>query len=691
MATQPTDQHPSASTPHRLWGVLQRDWIAILGYVLVTLAATFPLITHLGGDWMPAFNSEDMKLKLWDLWRMQRMTATGAPLFHTTATFAPRGISLLFHSTSHTTTLVMQLIATALGNLTAYKVVALLGLLITAYAAYLLIVDLVGRRVPAWLGGAIYAFAPFHIAHTFSHPDLTQLAPLPLAAMLLIRALTTASLPAAVGAGLMVGLAGWTSLYVLIFTGFTLAPLAVYYLLEGRRWQQRRTWLLIGVIALLSVVTVAPRFAPALLHPATLSEAVEAKIATDVQIDLAAYVIPTHHTLLTPLLVRPPLHFHLKMRETPPYLGIVPLLLAVVALIRYRRKGLIWLWAALAVLFAVLSLGPTLEFAGHDYPSIALPARLLYGIGPIEAIRPYLWVVPLLLPLAVLAAFGLDAVLSAVLQPAVRAALTVALIALVMFEYWVGPIDMERLRPSDATQWIAAQGGDFALVNLPITYGEGKQYLLEQTQHGHPIAGGMIGRMPADAYATIDANPLLHAWRAGEGCLGVPPGGFERAIDAVLADGIRYVVIHWEPAEARGVKNEFREFFADLQPVYADDEVSIYAVADLRGVVCPNAVSALTSEQAAPTLSIPDSSGARACGAFDLRGHGWKLVTLGDFPPCLRSWQPATALRLQCLDGAGAWQPAAITDFDIDPRAALVTFTAHQDGTCGLFVGAPGG
>lgn len=666
--------------------MLRRDWPALLGYTLVTLATTFPLIRHMGDGWMPEL-TEDLMLKLWDAWRMRLMLAADAPLYHTSVIFYPHGVSLAFHSTSFTTTLAIRLFAAALGDLTAYKVVTLLGLLTTAYAAYLLILDLVGGRAAAWLGGAIYAFAPYHMAHVFAHPDLTQLAPLPLAALLLIRAVTTASIPAAIGAGVMVGLAGWTSLYALVFTALTLAPLAVFFLLEGGRWRQRRTWLAAGVIALVGLVMLAPRLAPGLLRPASLEGAIDAKTETEVQIDPLAYLIPTHHPLLAPLFADTAEELGAKTLGQPPFLGYAAILLALVALIRQRPPRRVWLWAAIGAMFVTLSLGPYLEFGGENYRHIELPAAALYHVELIRAIRPHFFQIGLLLPLAVLAAYGLQGLLTSIRRPALQAALAAAAIGLTLFEYWSGPVTIEPLPPTPAIDVLAQQEGEFAVINLPMGYGEGKQYMFEQTVHGHPIEGGAVGRMPADAYAYADANPLLHAWREGRGCLDVQPGGFEQAIDALLADGFRYVVVHREIAETEEVSDEYDAFFEGIQPVFGDDQVRVYALDGLRGAVCPHAVAGLPAAQAARTQAISDRAGTRACGVFGLRGHGWKIVEIADFPACQGATEhPSRALTLQCLNGDGEWEAAEVSDYDVDSDTDVVSFTAHQDGTCGFFI-----
>ena len=55
-----------------------------------------------------------------------------------------------------------------------------------------------GNRTAAWMGGAVYSFAPFHLVYARANPDLAQTAPIPLTVLLFMVALTRGRLLAAV-------------------------------------------------------------------------------------------------------------------------------------------------------------------------------------------------------------------------------------------------------------------------------------------------------------------------------------------------------------------------------------------------------------------------------------------------------------------------------------------------------------
>ena len=86
----------------------------------------------------------------------------------------------------------------------------------------------------------------------------------------------------------------------------------------------------------------------------------------------------------------------------------------------------------------------------------------------------------------------------------------------------------------------------------------------------------------------------------------------------------------------------------------------------------------LSSAEQAPYLSVPNASGAAACGVFNVNGWGAKYVGLADFPGC------TAPVAVMCFNGDGVWTADNVTnvvmhgDWEVD-------FTSSQDGICGLF------
>jgi hypothetical protein len=212
--------------------------------------------------------------------------------------------------------------------------------------------------------------------------------------------------------------------------------------------------------------------------------------------DLAGYAVPTQlHPLLGGLIrawshdstPRPDgSHFAVNKGQQI-YLGYIALALAVIGAWRGRRRGETWFWVTSALLFFVLTLGPNLRIAGHD-TGIPLPFRLLEVLPFFKGNRyPSRYSVMLLMSVAPLVAMGAYGVLGRAysaltsrrssarpadhaprtMHHALRVTLPTILLALLLFEHLSAPLPISDLRVPAIYAGVAAEPGDFALLELP--------------------------------------------------------------------------------------------------------------------------------------------------------------------------------------------------------------------------------
>lgn len=566
---------------------LRRDGWAIVWYIVVTIVMTYPVAFRLNGDWL-ALRDTDTYMKLWDQWYWGRAVGAGLSLSSTQVLFYPIGVDLTYHSLSWTVSTMNWLFTPVLGAIGAYNFSILLAVFSTAYGGYLLIHSMVERRVAAWLGGAVYSFIPYHIAHSGGHPDLVHLAMIPLAVLFLIRAFSRASLKAAVVAALMVGLAAWTSLYIMMFALVTVIPIGVVLFLIDRRWRKLNYWKIAAVMGVISAIMIGVRVLPMLRSSAALTTAIEQKYETDTQTDLMAFIIPSQYNplfepLVSPIIysprvdyTSPPMNF-----KWPAYLGLMPLLLCLSAITWGKQRARNWAWFALLLFFVVLCLGPVLRFNGPVYSNITLPAAYLQWFPPIRAVRPDFFVLGLSLPLAVCAALGFERWLTAWdNRRHVQQALAIGVCGLLLFEYWNGPFPGVDVVVDPFYARLANTTDQSALIDLPMGRQESKPYLYFQTLHHQPIVEGLIGRTPPTAYGYIESNALLSRWQAEKplDCRRATRVELTQALDQLVADGFRYVVVHHETNQ---VSDALRSYFT-IAPAYDDQVITVYAMADLQ-------------------------------------------------------------------------------------------------------------
>jgi hypothetical protein len=234
---------------------------------------------------------------------------------------------------------------------------------------------------------------------------------------------------------------------------------------------------------------------------------------------------------------------HLNRIEAIGWIGVIPALLVWRALSGRRTlTGDIRLWRIVGLLFALWALGPILTIAGFD-TGLKLPATLLRYVPFVANARmPGRAMVVVFIALAVLAAAALAAASGRMRAPAAQW----LIIALVAFEYWDAPIPLTPIdHPAVYDVLNAAPAG--AVCEVPFGVGDGltsgvgsqeRRALYYSTLHGHPLVGGYIGRMPADAAARYEEMPIVGALlRLSDGR---PDGGTLPVDDSVC----RYLVVN---------------------------------------------------------------------------------------------------------------------------------------------------
>lgn len=558
---------------------LRRDWPVLLLYGAATLLLTYPLAWRLGGSYI-GFADSDTYVKLWDIWQLRRILFADASPYTTQQLFYPVGLDLTFHSISWTVSILALLLTAVTDVITAYNVTILFAVFTTAYAAYLFIRELGASTAAAWLGGAVYSFAPYHIQHSGGHPDLVQLAPVPLALLFLRRALRRNSWRDGVITAVFIGLAAFTSLYILNFLFLTALPYGIYLMLQAQRWRSGRFWRVVGVMGVATAAVLLLRLWPTLQNPAALTRAIESKYIADMgQTDLLALITPSQFNPLFAPLSAPIADTFAMNKRWPAYLGVIPLWLTAVALIWRQRNT--WFWFGVGVFFLLLALGPTLRVWGHLITGFKMPAAYLAGLPPIRVVgRPDFFVLALLLPLGICTAFGLERVLSR-LNGRSRLVVTLLVSFVLLFEYWNGPYPMRKAAVNPFYQQIAATPGDFALIDLPMGRQPSKRYVYRQTVHQKPIVEGLSARTPAKSYDYIKSNALLQRWRyeTALNCTAFPPEMMGNAVERLLADNFRYVTI--SKIDGR-IPDEYDDYFAATAPTYQDDRLIVFSLQELH-------------------------------------------------------------------------------------------------------------
>jgi hypothetical protein len=574
--------------------LLRRDAVAILLFAVAVVVMTYPLALQ------PATGlpnpGQDILTNLWQIWWLGEVIQGSHNANFSPLLFHPNGLDVTFQERHWAALGVWLPLRSLLGDIAGFNVSILLGLLVSAYTAYLLIHRLTDLPVAAWFGGAFYAFYPSHLTRLFRQPVSGSTQWIPLFMLALIAALdrippspeTRHKLPrsgasamilaaAALSVNAYVGIKPWQqavlmgALYV-ILTAATTA-----------RWKSAAFWLALGILGVCSLLLALPVLSPYLFAGSDLSAAIEqtSRGLGKKNADLLAFVkaAPELPIFMPRSLAKlKGVEFTQWFNGDSFYLGLTSISLVIVGLLdgaRRERHRLVWL--VIAAVFWILSLGTSLRVNGVIYDTFWLPYRLVAGNPFFRVIRaPFRLALGFSLPWAVLVGFGVAPLWRRANRHSWLARGLVGCLAILML-FELAEIPIPQIQPGVSPFYtqvlVDEQAG--AIIDLPMDRQEAKFYMYLQTIHHRPIVEGAIARTPEGAYDYIDGNPLLKSWQTEQALA----CDFDvlQSIDDLHQDGFRYVVVH-----QRKLPGWLKGYFGSVEPAYRDELVTVYTLASLQ-------------------------------------------------------------------------------------------------------------
>jgi hypothetical protein len=637
---------------------------ALLGYLALTLVMTYPLVRELGraipGDGFDGWQN------VWNLWWVKRaLLVEGTNPYFTRFIDYPNGVYLYFHTLNIFNGLTFLPFSLGAGLLVAYDAAVVFSFVAGGYGAYLLALYVmrqavqvrndppVGRnltaekaeaaetttkfsahsaysavnlfsagrnaQLAAFVGGAIFTFSPYHMAHLLGHMQLISLEWIPFYALFVLVQIDKAAVggqrssvkrPRPAGASqpvlasgpgggqpptsnlqslilpalclVLIAACDWYyAFYMALFTGLYL----LWTVWRRRIWQ--RPALAVAAIGLLFVVATSPVLVPMIRESQASDYMVPPADSVELlSADLTAFVTPSElHPVWGGLVAGWANNFTATTSERTVFAGYSVLALAVLAVWTRRRAASFWGLCALA--FAILALGPVLHVGGQDEIAGVGPLPMPYAL--LRQAIPFLKIsrsvsrfdVVVMLCLAVLAALGLSWLLNRVSQLDKKRAswLAAGALALVGLEFWVAPYPVTYPETRPFHYQLAQEAGQFAVMDIPMDFWDRPGNLLYQTVHQKPMVSGYTSR--SNPRAPADRTPVLQTFRYLGPDINIAD---PRTLAAtVLADlDVRYVIVHKNdlpPGDYRQtVLSTADDLFQGWPVVVDDDWLKVYRV-----------------------------------------------------------------------------------------------------------------
>lgn len=547
---------PGGGASSRAARLARHHLLPLLAYLLVALAVSYPLVRRFGTA-LPG-DGGDAWQNLWNYWWLRRALAAGQNPYWTDLLYAPDGTALYLHTLNPFNGLVSLPVQVAFGLTAAYNTVVILSLVLAAYFAYLLVGFVAGSRLAGFIGGVIYAFGSYHLAHLLGHANLVASEWLPAYLLCLLAA------PAATGARRwwLIG-AGALALALLALCDWQYVLFAAIVTALWVPWATvaRRSVVppvAAGLAGLIALALLAPLLIPTVrMLRDTAATRPPVPGADYFSADLVSFVVPSSLQAWWGGAAEAIGGRAFAIRvERSIFLGVLPVALAACGLWFGRRRAAFWGLAA--AFFAALALGPTLQVLGRRFGGVPLPYRLLERLPIANTFRvPARFGLLVTLCLAVLAGIGLVGLarrFPALAAPRARLVAVPLLTLALLAEHFPAPYPLVPVVAPPAYRQLAASGEAGAVLNLPFSLTDSVA-LFGQTVHGKPIVGGYLSRPlaypllalppftePAPERQAADLVAMtsegVGAWAlrlAGVGWIAVPRDTRDRATAAIVA------------------------------------------------------------------------------------------------------------------------------------------------------------
>lgn len=469
--------------------------LPLLGYTLLALLTTWPVILHLGRR---IAGGSDAWQFAWNLWWWRYALLNFIHPLCNDFIYTPVTFCNFLHPWSFLLTLAAMPLQGFMPLIAVYNVLALASFVLAGWGMFRLARFLGLGRAAAWLAGLAFSFSPIHFARlSLGHLNLLSYQWLPFFILAVLRGRqcgwTRRSVLAAAGWLLAVALTSW---YLLIFSLLWLAILLIVDLVRRPDGRVRHAGALLVIVGL-ALLPLSPLLV-GMARAGTSLPSADGLSTFDVA-DATAFFWPGEGAFMSRAVTGGS-----PARVPENFIPWIVLLLAIWGWRGIRREHRGWLGGTLAC-FGLLSLGPWLVLDGTVVSSLPLPFAWLQQLPGMTLLRaPVRFHIMTALAIGLLFAAGADPWLERS-----RQGLKTALIsAILLLECLAVPIPTAQKSVSPFYEGIAGHPGTGgALIDLHY-YADALYF---QTIHHHKIMGRphMIAREPATVRHFLDQTPVI--------------------------------------------------------------------------------------------------------------------------------------------------------------------------------------
>ncbi|MGQ9550741.1 MAG: hypothetical protein ACUVWS_19175 [Roseiflexus sp.] len=558
---------------HPTWKIHPGHYLVVVIFICTTIAMMYPVVaapTSMLLGW-PGDNIQYVYAVGW----IAEALRTGASPFIDPHINPPEGLALTATDLPYLGYIAVAPLTWLFGPVFGYNAHLALTHFLSGLCAYLWVYRLTNSRAGGLVAGLAFMLVPFRHAHSYGHPQIVSTYPLPLFFWALDESLRPQParkvLAGLIGATFLLGTASQYYLIIGLLCGLVYALLTI---VTRRLNPLRGVWLAAPAVLIGAFLAAIPYLMTARegIYTDYLTEGTRVWSASPIN-----FIAPYHlHPLWGELVAQ--LRPERLWVEKTLYVGLIPGMLALVALHRFERR-VVWLGTGLFAF--ILALGTDLHTGNiplqPDNP-IWLPAYYLHQLPVIGLMR--VW-----------ARFGVVTILFVALLAGVGAAqlayrckvassskgsslsqrphlLTLLIILLVVLD--LSPItranDLLMLTPRPIDTWLAQQPGDFIVGFEPV---------IDATVNYYILFGTLIHQKQTFAFMHETHMPPIFQ-DFNERSHGFPDSISARRLREL---GIRYLLLEKHMYDGK------RAFRWDVVEQRLAETPELYVVTEVDGVV----------------------------------------------------------------------------------------------------------
>ena len=461
---------------------------AIVLFLILTLAVTYPLVLHLSSRIVGCC---DTWQHLWTIWWIKSVFSTGGSLhpFFTDHMYYPTGTNLSFEGMY--TRILGSFLWPIFGGVTTYNLLYVSNFVLSAYGAFLLVSHLTGDRKAAVVSGVMYSFSAVHLQH-ITYLNISTIQWIPLMALWVLKTIDAPTIKRALLCAVLFLLVVLSSGYYAIAGSILLGLLLLWHV---KRVLTRRFAKYLLVFIWASALLIVPFLSLQLRESFAGQSFIKmSQFSRWFSADVIAFITPPRFNPLYDQFVEniyP--KFNVPFPEWESYLGGLVVLLAVAGVITARHRAALF-WLLVLVVFALITMGPYLQIKGTVYEGVKLPFYFLQDLPGFESMRsPKHLLTIVMLALVVLGGYWAHFVFRRMLgsRTLVTYPALALIVALLLFDSWGWPRSFPL---SDASvpqfyEELKKDKSDIVLLHIPIPNLENPKPLYFQTVHGKKMIG----------------------------------------------------------------------------------------------------------------------------------------------------------------------------------------------------------